>query len=906
MSIRKKTLLWLLLPSILIASFVTTFWYLSASKAIKQSIIKELVLTADESKEHIQLFLEAKKGRTIDFSSDGFIRDCTEEITGKESRKEYYANTLNNHLITNKKSLDPGILEIFVADFNGKVVASTNEDHIGKDISNGKCFTEAKFLSAFTGDPHYDNQLNTIVIDFSTVLLSKIGREAIGVIVNRIKFGKEENRRKEDTSFLQDDEWDYSRLITANKVRIMDFSSDGFVKDCTEEITRRDDRVQHYTDSLNTHLVLDKHPLDPDNLSVFVVDLTGRIIGSSEFSLLGKDVSDKDYFSKTMKRGSCISDLHYYPGFEHSTFEVARLLLNKKGQKPIGVIVNRYNGDCLMKVTRSEISDVLGQDRLLEGLGEAGELYIVNSDKLMITESKFVENAILKQVVDTEGVRTAFENSIGMVGAYLNYRGVPVIGVSRYIEEMGWIVLAEKDMSKAFAPIVRLRNFTIIMTCVGIVVIVIIAILLATGITRPIKKLIEGTRRIASGDLEHPIKIDKRNDEIRELGESFNLMMKELSKSTRENKRLFFQVKQSRDEWQRTFDAITDIITIQDMDFRIVTANKAFFEKFNVSKESLSGRKCYQIFHNDHKPPDNCPFLETVKSLKPEYEEFEDPDTDGISLMSTYPLFDERNKMSGIVHQTKDITFQKKLQGQYIDKADKLERANKDLEEFVFIVSHDLNEPLFSIEGLRSRLSRSYRDVLDEKGKLYIERIGVNVKNMSTKISEIMKVLKVGRVEYYFKNNDVKDIVNGVTKMLESKIAENNINIINNDNLPTAILCDKERLKDVFSNLVANAIKYMGDGKQRDVKIGCNKDGKYYKFYVEDTGVGIQAEYQEQVFKMFRRLNDVEVEGAGVGLPIVKKIVEMHNGNIWIESPINDGKGTRFCFTIPILRKVES
>ncbi len=109
-------------------------------------------------------------------------------------------------------------------------------------------------------------------------------------------------------------------------------------------------------------------------------------------------------------------------------------------------------------------------------------------------------------------------------------------------------------------------------------------------------------------------------------------------------------------------------------------------------------------------------------------------------------------------------------------------------------------------------------------------------------------------------------------------------------------------MRDVLSNLITNAIKFMGEDKQRQIKIGCDKNGDYYKFFVEDTGIGIREEYKEQVFKIFKRLNEVETEGTGVGLAIVKKIVEQHKGRVWAESPASNGRGTRFCFTIPVMK----
>ena len=162
-----------------------------------------------------------------------------------------------------------------------------------------------------------------------------------------------------------------------------------------------------------------------------------------------------------------------------------------------------------------------------------------------------------------------------------------------------------------------------------------------------------------------------------------------------------------------------------------------------------------------------------------------------------------------------------------------------------------------------------------------------------------MAVLKVGRVIYDFKNNDTGVIVNGVAKMLENKMVENKINILIQDNLPT-VLCDERRMKDVLLNLLANAIKFMGNHNQRQVRIGCDKNEDYYKFYIEDTGIGIREKYQEQIFKIFGRLKEIEAEGTGVGLAIVKKIVEQHKGKVWVESPVSNGRGTRFCFTIPI------
>ncbi len=239
------------------------------------------------------------------------------------------------------------------------------------------------------------------------------------------------------------------------------------------------------------------------------------------------------------------------------------------------------------------------------------------------------------------------------------------------------------------------------------------------------------------------------------------------------------------------------------------------------------------------------------------------------------------------------------------ERTRELSNANREIENFVYLTSHDLKEPLFTIGGFASKLSLEYNDKLDDKGRRLVGRIKDNVEKMNKKIHQVMNVLKAGKVEYNLRDNDSGTIVKDVIGNLQSKILENKIKIILHDNLPN-IYCDKERMKDVFANLLTNAIKFVGSnkhiqtsGETGKIIIGCEKNEKHYKFFIEDTGIGIQKDYQEQIFKIFTRLNDIDVEGSGVGLSIVKKIVEQHNGDVWVESPVRDGRGSRFYFTIP-------
>ncbi|MFQ5963512.1 MAG: PAS domain-containing protein [Candidatus Scalinduaceae bacterium] len=689
MTIKNKILLWFLIPSILIATVSISICYFYVRNTVEQNIFNQLKIAADELQNKIHVFLRGKRDRVHDFSSDNFIRDITEKLIKKERKKNHYTANINTYLITKKKSLDPSIIEVFIINLNGRVIASTNESRIGGDLSSEEYFSKAEPLRAFADGPHYDRRLSGVVIDFSTVILSRAEQQPIGVIVSRIKAEQGYDRKQGSVTAQRETEVNYFPLIIAkNKAHIRELSSDSYIRDYTEELEMTEDRINYYIYQLNAYLSTYKKPLDPDILEVYVTNLNGKVICSSEIGQIGRDISSESSFLKIRARGSSIiSDIHYSPEFNENTFEVLRFLAIKDGMRPIGIIINRYSGDIVRRITQSGISEEFSELMQQEGLGETGELYVVNRDKLMITESRFIKDVILKKVVNTEGVRSALDNGVGMIGIYPDYRGIPILGVSIYFKEMDWIILAEKDVSEAFAPIVRLRNVIITMGIIGIMAIVVIAVFLSNGIAKCIKKLLEGTQRIVKSDLDHPIVITKMKGEIKELAESFNLMMNKLKKSNEKNTQLFLEVKRSRDEWQNTFDAITDIITIHDKDFRILNANKAFLKRFSINKEQLSNMRCNELFHCNDKHWQSCPLAKSTTTQKPEIGEVNAPNLDGVFLAYTYPIRDERDEIHSFVLLTKDITFQKRLQRQLIVKAKKLEMADKDLEKLANIVS---------------------------------------------------------------------------------------------------------------------------------------------------------------------------------------------------------------------------
>ena len=366
---------------------------------------------------------------------------------------------------------------------------------------------------------------------------------------------------------------------------------------------------------------------------------------------------------------------------------------------------------------------------------------------------------------------------------------------------------------------------------------------------------------------------------------------------------------ESEEKYRKLIETAQDAI-VCDENGIITIWNKSAERIFGYSMSEIIGKPVSTIIperHNEQHMQGMKRFQESdMTKIMDKVTEISGKAKDGTEFpiemsLSCQKTNNGRYSFTGII---RDITSQKKAKEQLLEKSKEVEKINNELKDFVYTVSHDLKEPLFSINGYVTRLYETYYDTYDEKGRKFSNRIKANIEIMSNRIQEILEVAKVGIIAYDFKEHASEDVIKNVLATLQDKIEANNINTLIQSNLPT-ILCDEKRIRDVFFNLVTNAIKFMGDDKKRQVTIGYNKIEGYYEFFVEDTGIGIRKEYQNNVFKIFSRLKQIEAEGTGVGLIIVKKIIEMHKGEIWIESPIAKGKGTRFCFTIPDVQAIE-
>jgi PAS domain S-box-containing protein len=222
--------------------------------------------------------------------------------------------------------------------------------------------------------------------------------------------------------------------------------------------------------------------------------------------------------------------------------------------------------------------------------------------------------------------------------------------------------------------------------------------------------------------------------------------------------------------------------------------------------------------------------------------------------------------------------------------------SNEELERFAYVASHDLQEPLRMVTSFLSQIEKKYENALDEKGKKYIFFAVDGAKRMRQIILDLLNFSRVGKKEGKYEEVDLNTIIDEITVLYGKQIEDKKAQILC-EVLPT-IKTHAVPIKQVFQNLIDNALKYSKPNERPVITISCKKGPAVWEFEIKDNGIGISQEYFDKIFIIFQRLHSKEdYSGTGIGLAITKKIIENLNGQIWVKS--EEGKGTSFYFTIP-------
>jgi len=224
-----------------------------------------------------------------------------------------------------------------------------------------------------------------------------------------------------------------------------------------------------------------------------------------------------------------------------------------------------------------------------------------------------------------------------------------------------------------------------------------------------------------------------------------------------------------------------------------------------------------------------------------------------------------------------------------------LERSNKELEQFAYVASHDLQEPLRMVSSYTELLERRYRDKLDDKGRTFINFAVDGAVRMQRLINDLLEFSRVSTRGKPMQPVDVNRVLGAVRANLSVAIREAGA-LVTNDELPT-VVADETQLVQLLQNLVGNAIKFRG-GERPHVHVSARPSASECVFAVRDNGIGIAPDYFERIFVIFQRLHARgEYPGTGIGLAVCRRIVERHGGRIWVESA--PGQGSTFYFALP-------
>ena len=346
-------------------------------------------------------------------------------------------------------------------------------------------------------------------------------------------------------------------------------------------------------------------------------------------------------------------------------------------------------------------------------------------------------------------------------------------------------------------------------------------------------------------------------------------------------------------------------IFVKDVEGRFLTINNKLEELLGVKDEEIKGKTDYDIITKelaDYYRINDQKVLDEGKPIRVE-EEADLNDGHHTFIANKFPIYDVNGKPYGVGSVSTDISDRKLLEEKVQKRTEELskfnielKRSNEELERFAYVSSHDLQEPLRMVTLYSQLLERRYKDNLDSDANDFIEFIVEGAKRMKQLIDDLLEYSRVKNQAAEFEEVNLEQVLDVVLHNLAISIVENNVTI-SHDLLPS-VFVDKNQMIQVFQNLISNAIKFHGHNSP-EINISAQKDKEEWIFSVSDNGIGIKPEHHQQIFEVFKRLNTREqYSGTGIGLSITQKIIQHHNGQIWVKS--EPGKGTTFSFTLPI------
>lgn len=608
------------------------------------------------------------------------------------------------------------------------------------------------------------------------------------------------------------------------------------------------------------------------------VNPQGLIIASSQPELLGQTITERDLFQKLVAGAAwSIGNLK------------GEGILTKSPTFVIATASRKHNGELAGVVMAGIEPERLGELTLTQQRPDDSAYAIFDARGAVVYHSIYQnlpwhdrsqwlkKDPILQRALETG------DEQVGIA--------VPVLRTSKWISARvpmpvtGWVAGAGTPAATAFAPVQSLLLEEASMSLVVLTLAFLFAYLLARTIALPLQRLeqatsgMEGAEPVTPNDPLAPV-------EVRRLRQ----VVIDMAANLRAGEKRFRQA----------LENIPDPVFIVDRQLRIQYVNPATMHIAGLSSEKMLGLQDSEIWPDLYKLW--RPKLEaTLETGALQTLELELPDLGGMRSFSvTYvPLLDEVGLVKEVMGISHEFTVRKQAEDDLKQTMEELIRSNNDLEQFAYVASHDLQEPLRMVASYVQLLAKRYRGRLDEKAETYMDFAVDGAKRMQELIEDL---LSYGRISHgaEFKLIDTNAVLADAMATIGDEIMASG-GAIETEKLPL-VWGDRMQLLMLFKNLLGNAIKYHKKDLPPQVQVSVRQEGEEWVFSVKDNGIGVEPEYFERIFQIFQRLHTRDqYPGTGIGLAACKKIVERHHGRIWIES--EPGAGSTIFFTIPVNRQ---
>jgi two-component system sensor kinase FixL len=456
-----------------------------------------------------------------------------------------------------------------------------------------------------------------------------------------------------------------------------------------------------------------------------------------------------------------------------------------------------------------------------------------------------------------------------------------------------WLAYSTQNVRDALVStsLYTVVSITIVSTLLALLTI----LLMQWLIKRPLDEVTSVAYALAEGDLTRRATI-KGDTEVDQLKGTFNLMASRLEATLQDLKQREAEARQLSLVASNT----TNLVIITDAAGYIEWVNDSFVTVTGYTQAEVMGQKPGHLLQGEETDQETVAYMrEQVAQQLGFWAEVYNYTKAGDGYwvrVEAQPVYDEFGELINFIAIETDIT-ESKIAAQKLEAyAQELERSNRELQEFAYVASHDLQEPLRKIQAFGSRVSSRYGDQLDERGRDYVLRMQNAAARMQELINALLTFSRVTSKGQPFKRIDLQETVKNVLIDLELRIEETQAQIDLAD-LPE-IEADPMQMRQLFQNLLSNALKFVAEDRTPHIQIGCQAAEKMVHITIQDNGIGFDEKYIHKVFDMFERLHGrQEYDGTGVGLTICRRIVERHGGEIRVNSKLNEG--TKFTIILP-------